>query len=142
MNISYPFTWKENSLEDQAERGNFWKGIVPNAPLSSVKQMISDPMGYNIPKHFIDTEMNMKIWKLKPREDDIWLLTYPKSGTTMVTELLWQMSTGCDVESQESKKKLALRTPYLDLGMYNVSEMWAKASAAFDDEHKKQEWKE
>ena len=142
MASTYPFTWTENVPEDQKERGEFWKGFAPDFPLASVKQMISSPLSFNMPKHFIDTDMHMKIWNLKPRADDVWLLTYPKSGTTMVTELLWQMSTGCNVKSQQSKKKLDLRCPYIELSMFNAAQKMEQNFPKFDDEQKKLEWEE
>merc|ERR1719376_449352 len=48
--------------------------------------------------------IGQKIWKVKPRPDDIWMVTYPKCGSTLGQELLWQLTTGCNVDSQKTKE--------------------------------------
>ena len=109
---SYPFTWTENDKDDQEKRAQLWRG--PKSMAISIKQMISEPMSLNMPKYFTENNMHTQIWNLKPRKDDLWIVTYPKSGTTMASELLWQMSTGCDVKSKDSRRKLILRVPFLE----------------------------
>ena len=112
MSADYPFEWSENSKEDQEYRAKFWTGYNSIA----VHSVISSPMGVNMPKPFVTNGIHMKIWNMKPRPDDIWLVTYPKCGTTMSQELLWQMSRGCDVTSEESKTNLFRRSPFLEVG--------------------------
>ena len=46
-----------------------------------------------------------RIWNFEPRPDDIWIITYPKSGTTLTQELMWQIAHGADIKSEESQKK-------------------------------------
>ena len=82
--------------------------------------------------------MHLKIWRMKPRKDDVWCLTFPKSGTTMLTELLWQMSTGCNVKSEMSKKKDFIRIPYLEFSSYNIAEKLEGVGPKFTDEEKKE----
>ena len=136
MDNSYPYTWTENEKDDQEKRSQFWRG--PNA--ISVYQMISDPMSVNMPKYFTDEVMHKKIWNLKPRSDDLWIITYPKSGTTMASEMLWQLSTGCDVKSKESKRKLTLRCPFLEYSCLASSTSNMKMnSLTFEDEEKEKE---
>merc|ERR1719361_2951251 len=72
---------------------------------------------------FLDNNVGRRIWDMKPRPTDIWLVTYPKSGTTMTQELLWQMSTGCNVESEDSKKHLFIRSPFLEMTQVRESRM-------------------
>ena len=135
---NYPFTWKENDCEDQEKRGKFW--TQPGA--ISVKQMISDPMSCNMPMRFVKEGMNMKVWNIEPRSDDLWIVTYPKSGTTMASELLWQMSTGCDVKSEKSKQKLTVRCPFLEYTTLASNNAVKQISPTFEDEHQKREWDE
>ena len=141
MSSEYPFTWKENDKEDQEKRARFW--TKPGA--ISIKQMISDPMSCNMPTSFIKEEMHTKIWNLKPRPDDLWIVTYPKSGTTMASELLWQMSTGCDVKSEESKRKLLIRCPFLEYTTLAANDAMIeknKMLPKFENEQQKRDWDE
>ena len=46
--------------------------------------MRSSPMGILLPTRFPGVEkMLERIWNFKPRKDDIWIVTYAKSGTTL-----------------------------------------------------------
>ena len=130
---SYPFTWTENTNDVQEKRAQFWRGQNSIA----IKQMISEPMSLNMPKRFTNNNMHEKIWNLKPRKDDVWIVTYPKSGTTMVSEMLWQMSTGCQVKSRESKRKLGLRVPFVEFSC--LASGMKMPTPIFEDVDKKQE---
>jgi hypothetical protein len=112
MEDKYPFEWKENTKEDQDFREKLWTGHNSLA----VHTMTSTPMNLNMPITFIQNGIHKEIWNMKPRSDDIWLVTYPKCGTTMGQELLWQMSRGCNVTSEESKTQLFSRSPFLEIG--------------------------
>ncbi|XP_049795530.1 luciferin sulfotransferase-like [Schistocerca nitens] len=48
------------------------------------------------------------------RPDDVWLVTFPKSGTTWSQELLWLLMNNCDVE-QAKRVPLIQRFPYLEI---------------------------
>jgi len=110
MGRVYPFSWKENTEEEQNRRAKYWTAHNSIA----VRSMVSYPMEVNMPAFFVERNVHTRIWDMKPRPDDIWLVTYPKSGTTMAQELLWQMSTGCNVNSEESKKQIYERSPYIE----------------------------
>ncbi|EFX76431.1 hypothetical protein DAPPUDRAFT_55135 [Daphnia pulex] len=55
-----------------------------------------------------------KIYRMKPRSEDVWLLTFPKCGTTWTCELLWLLQNNCDYETA-GKTGLTLRTPFLEM---------------------------
>ena len=112
MDQVYPFEWNENSKEDQDLRVKFWTGHNS----IGVQTVTSTPLGVSMPLAFKKNEVGKKIWNMSVRPDDIWIVTYPKSGTTMSQELLWQMSRGCDVTSDESKAQLFTRSPFLGFG--------------------------
>ena len=118
MSETYPFEWRENSEEDQNHRAKFWTS--DNS--IGVHHVISSPMEVNMPAFFVKSGVHKRIWNLKPREDDIWLVTYPKCGTTMSQELLWQMSRGCNVNSEESKTQLFTRSPFIEMGGMRLEE--------------------
>ncbi|XP_034102120.1 sulfotransferase 1E1-like [Drosophila albomicans] len=46
-------------------------------------------------------------------DDDIWVITNPKSGTTWMQELVWLLMNDCNFEAALSKD-LELRSPYLE----------------------------
>jgi len=109
----YPFTWTEISPEEKAERAKMWNG-----PMSVMVDMVRcDQMNVLMPKTFVEpVHIGQKIWKVKPRPDDIWMVTYPKCGSTLGQELLWQLTTGCDVESAKTKEIVFLRVPFIEMG--------------------------
>ncbi|KAI9563009.1 hypothetical protein GHT06_010465 [Daphnia sinensis] len=68
-----------------------------------------------------------KIFRMQVRSDDVWLLTFPKCGTTWTCELLWLLQNNCDFEAA-SKAGLTLRTPFLEMPyltsrMYGIKDM-------------------
>ena len=67
-------------------------------------------MGMLLPTRFPGVENSLeKIWNFEPKKDDIWIVTYPKCGTTLTQELMWQISNGVDVENEASKKNILLK---------------------------------
>lgn len=46
-------------------------------------------------------------------EDDVWIVTIPKCGTTWMQELLWLLLNECDFEAALSKD-LELRSTFLE----------------------------
>ncbi|XP_020799196.1 sulfotransferase 1 family member D1-like [Drosophila serrata] len=65
----------------------------------------------NIPE-FLDVIHDMEI-----REDDVWVVTLPKSGTTWMQELLWLLLNNCDFEGALSTHQ-ELRSPFLEFNFY------------------------
>nr|CAH0102989.1 unnamed protein product [Daphnia galeata] len=52
-----------------------------------------------------------KLYQLQPRSDDVWILTFPKCGTTWTCELSWLVMNNCDTEK-------ATLTPLVDRVVY------------------------
>lgn len=91
---------------------------------------IGEPGGFVMTPGYAE---NMeKIYKLEPRPDDVWLVTFPKcgkaifsrsfprflcalcywfSGTTWTSELLWLLANDCDFERAKQVPLIA-RTPF------------------------------
>lgn len=53
------------------------------------------------------------IWNLNVYEDDTWVITYPKCGTTWTQEAVWQISNGIDIENK-GKEPLRQRFPFIE----------------------------
>ncbi|XP_055691164.1 luciferin sulfotransferase-like [Lutzomyia longipalpis] len=59
-------------------------------------------------------DMAEKIENFVVRPDDVWVITYPKCGTTWTQEMVWQICNNLDYEG--GKEKLSIRFPYLEIG--------------------------
>lgn len=53
------------------------------------------------------------IHDMEVREDDVWLVTNGKSGTTWMQELLWLLMNDCDFEAALGDH-LEVRSPFLE----------------------------
>ena len=75
-------------------------------------------MNVLMPKEHVEDNTAQRIWNFKARPDDVWIVTYPKCGTTMTQELVWQiinLAKGGEVDSEKSKEFLFLRTPFIEM---------------------------
>lgn len=54
-----------------------------------------------------------KIKNFEVYDDDVWIVTYPKSGTTWSQEMIYLLKNNLDYE-KASKSKLAERFPFLE----------------------------
>ena len=58
-----------------------------------------------------------RIKNLEVRHDDVYILTFPKSGTTWTKELVWLLQNGCNFEEAKAVP-LDRRTFHLDLNVH------------------------
>ncbi len=73
-----------------------------------------------------------RIWNFEAKPDDIWIVTFPKSGTTLTQELMWQIAHGCNVDSEESKQNIFLRVPFIEFSALQTSVMPAPSLESDD----------
>lgn len=64
-----------------------------------------------VPDYFVNFLDIIKDFKV--RDDDIWILTYPKSGTTLGTEMIWLLCSNLDYE-EAAKTELINRLTHLE----------------------------
>lgn len=86
------------------------KSCTPSCPLT--KEQCEKFCNTVLPiKHeqFLDQMKNLQIF-----EDDTWVITYPKCGTTWTQEAVWQICNGVDLKSEKSKQYLMKRFPFLE----------------------------
>ena len=69
------------------------------------------PGHVTVPVAFQKFQHRFKNWKV--REDDIYVLTFPKNGTTWTQELVWLLQNDCDFE-QAKTITLDKRFPFMD----------------------------
>ncbi|KAK4023113.1 hypothetical protein OUZ56_008544 [Daphnia magna] len=53
-----------------------------------------------------------ELLNFQPRSDDVWIVTFPKCGTTWTQELVWMVMNECDEEA--GKQPLTIRSPFLE----------------------------
>lgn len=66
---------------------------------------ITMPRAY---EQFIGRIRNIDVY-----EDDTWVITYPKCGTTWTQEAVWQICNGVDIEGK-GKTPLRQRFPFIE----------------------------
>lgn len=54
-----------------------------------------------------------RVHDFEVREDDVWIVTLPKCGTTWMQELTWLVLNQCDFETAKSVD-LTIRSPFLE----------------------------
>ncbi|KAL5010019.1 hypothetical protein ScPMuIL_012324 [Solemya velum] len=80
-----------------------------------------------IPPFALQYIKDSSIENFEVREDDIWIVSYPRSGTTMLMEIIYLISTGLNFE-QANKELLETRVPYLEYTQFGIKSIDAKPS--------------
>ncbi|XP_045478185.1 sulfotransferase 1C4-like [Harmonia axyridis] len=100
-NLPYPYTVQELTEEEQKICGSLkYCDMVRIAPTRNCAPKIVEKYG-------------PELYNFKPRPDDIWLIGYPRSGTTMTQEILYLLGTDLDYKKAASKI-MDDRFPYLE----------------------------
>ncbi|TRY67470.1 hypothetical protein TCAL_13577 [Tigriopus californicus] len=104
-----PFQWREISEQEQRLRLQSWP-----EPMSVCRDVIAlEPGNVIVPREFLD--IAYQIYNFEIRSDDVFVVTFPKSGTTWAQEMIWQITHHCDFEG--GKVNLGARSPFLELPM-------------------------
>ncbi|KAL9693715.1 hypothetical protein quinque_013000 [Culex quinquefasciatus] len=72
------------------------------------------------PSKFLNCAQNF--YNFQARPDDVWICTYPRSGTTWTQEMLWLICNDLDFETA-GKEKLTKRFPFFEFHIYMHDEM-------------------
>ena len=97
--------WNEVN-EEEKER------LKASFPVSLINDLIRYENGFVMPRIFAE-KLEEKIYDFELRDDDIWIVTYPKCGTTWTQELVWMLINDMDVE--RSKVPQIVRIPFLEV---------------------------
>lgn len=112
---SYPVRWDYPSSKEADTRAEYF------ADESWIERevVLSPESGVYMPERFLD--IAEEIYNFEVRPTDIWVVTFPKCGTTVIQEMLWQMSRG--VDRSAFKHHLWGRSPFLDMCVLNIAEI-------------------
>ena len=77
--MEFPIKWKE--LDGEAKRM-----IEANCKRDHVQY----DNGLVMPRYFAET-MAHRVYNFDVREDDIWVVSFPKTGTTLTLEMVWMI---------------------------------------------------
>nr|XP_023014297.1 amine sulfotransferase-like isoform X1 [Leptinotarsa decemlineata]XP_023014298.1 amine sulfotransferase-like isoform X2 [Leptinotarsa decemlineata] len=67
--------------------------------------------GVTMPKRFEDLKNNIRNWNV--REDDVWICSFPKTGTTWTQEMVWMITNNLDFVGGQAN--LGHRSPFLEV---------------------------
>ncbi|XP_001603070.1 sulfotransferase 1E1 [Nasonia vitripennis] len=84
------------------------------------------------------TEQGKGFFNFQVRSSDIWVMSYPRSGTTWTQELVWLIANDLDFDTANSRL-LAERFPFLEFSMFNHPEVTKELLEMNKDDLKKQE---
>ena len=65
-----------------------------------------------MPQKYVDQDL-VRIKNMEIFEDDIWIVTFPKCGTTWAQEMIWMLNNDLDYETS-AKISLDERFPFLE----------------------------
>merc|ERR1711972_446651 len=97
--------WEEMSDE---EKSRLQASFDDN---STVKDLVRYENGFVMPRLFAE-EVQERIYNFELRDDDIWIVTFPKCGTTWTQELVWMLVNDLDIEA--GREPLTVRSVFLE----------------------------
>ena len=103
--IPFPFKWEELTAEETAR-------VQADFPESAVNDLVRYEHGLIMPRDFIG--IDERLYNFALRDDDIWIVTYPKVGTTWTQEMVWMLVN--DVDKEAGAVPQMLRSPFMEVG--------------------------
>ncbi|XP_011175689.2 sulfotransferase 1C4 [Solenopsis invicta] len=93
---------------------------------------------YFFPYRYIEQSQGFYNFIKNARKDDTWVLSYPRSGTTMTQELVWLLANNLDFDVAR-KRLLSERFPFLEFSLFNHPEVTREFLAMNKDDEMKQQ---
>jgi len=108
-----PGVWLED-ITDCPELKKFEDGLRDEDGKTAFKDgfVRFQPSGQVLPRCFADIEK--EVTEFEVREDDVWVSSFPKCGTTWTQEMVWNIVHGVDLETAR-KINLEERVPFFEL---------------------------
>ena len=108
MSSTYPFNWNPAPEALENERSKHY-----SKPSGLINAVVSDPLKIHMPRPMLDKNVGERVYNFKLRPDDVWIITYPKCGTTWSQEMVWQIVN--KVKLDMAKIPLLVRSPFLEM---------------------------
>ena len=108
MSSTYPFNWTPAPEALENERSKHY-----TKPSGLINAVVSDPLKIHMPRPMLDKNVGERVYNFKLRPDDVWIITYPKCGTTWSQEMVWQIVN--KVKLDMAKIPLLVRSPFLEM---------------------------
>ena len=117
MASTYPFKWAPAPEALENERSQHY-----TKPSGMIKAVVSDPLKVHMPRATLDKNVGERVYNFKLRPDDVWIITYPKCGTTWSQEMVWQIVHKVNLDM--AKIPLLVRSPFLEMeGLISQEDM-------------------
>ena len=110
-----PFNWAELSETERED-------IKTSFPRSVFNDLVRYETGLVMWRHYAE-HLAERIYNFKLREDDVWVVTFPKAGTTMTQELVWSLVHG--LENEKISTNIRERSPFLEI-VAPTDETWTE----------------
>ena len=107
-----PLTDEENAI--------FRKHFIGEDPDANLVKIVDSNNDYILTVKERFKEVSHFFTSLKLREDDVWIITSPKCGTTWTQETTWHIMN--NVQLQRTQERLFDRSPFLEMGVMRSSD--------------------
>ncbi|KAF4524756.1 hypothetical protein B566_EDAN013825 [Ephemera danica] len=89
------------------------------------------PKKFLLPSRF--EELATELYNFQLRPDDVWIRTFPRSGTTLICELVWLLKNNLDFETAK-KMHVFDRIPFFERAMQYSHELMAETLQRVQDD--------
>ncbi|XP_062549343.1 sulfotransferase 1 family member D1-like [Armigeres subalbatus] len=114
MSFEYLEIQDSDYLEHHVENEELDYILVKNRSIETVPIESWNPPAYCFTRRFQNYEGELKNFAVHP--DDIWIASYPKSGTTWCQEMVWLICNNLNYDAAKTQP-LKTRFPFLDVSL-------------------------
>ena len=105
----FPVQWHELSPEEKEKVKKHYPG--PGVTKAPDYDFIKFDNGILMPRLFLP--FADRLYNFEGREDDIWIVSFPKSGTTWTMEMVWMLVN--NVDKEKAAEPATLRIPFTEM---------------------------
>ena len=105
----FPVQWHELSPEEKKKVKKHYPG--PGVTKAPDFDFVRFDNGILMPRLFLP--FADRLYNFEVREDDIWIVSFPKSGTTWTMEMVWMLVN--NVDKEKAAEPATLRIPFTEM---------------------------